>query len=354
MEKVVIVRLGGEIGIKSRPVRRDYEQRVLRAVKERLARGGVEFSEIWRAAGRIYIKSNEPERASELAAMVFGVSSASPGLMTGSSLEDIAAAARLLAAGIGKGSFAVRCRRSGTHPYTSQAAAARVGEAILEVRPDLRVDLDRPDSELNLEIRDDFAIFYSRYVKGPDGFPVGTQDPVVALVDWAFDSALAAWCLMKRGSPIVPAVPQSGEGLERGAIRNLASLSRWVPGGSIRAVAFPSPPDAGPVFHLAVACAYARSKGLPAVSSGLPFPDLRRLRAVLRGIGCQATIFLPLVALDGFTLGEWAKLMGRDLALEPRYPLEFSTDAPGEQEVSEALGSSYELTVSEDGSVSRP
>ncbi|MEJ5292708.1 MAG: THUMP domain-containing protein, partial [Candidatus Methanosuratincola sp.] len=340
---------GGEIGIKSKPVRRDYELRLLRHLKERLRE--VPYSEIWRIAGRIYLKTGEPVRASRLISKVFGVSSVSPGIMTTSGLEEIAEVAVSIAGKFVPGTFAVRCRRVGSHSYTSQEAAARVGEAILSARPDLRVDLGSPENELFIEIRDDSAILYTEAVRGPDGFPLGTQDPVVGIIDGAFESAVASWCLMKRGSPVLAAVfgPDGAVGEQtRG---NLAILSEWSAGVQLRAVVFPCE-EAPPLLKLMLASRYCRKKGLAAVASGMPVPRLDIL-SELQGKIKDSTLLFPLIALESKILEDWAGLMGIDPESAAKYPkkLDFG-DEPEPSYVEEILKKAYEAPVRVDGSIS--
>lgn len=350
MEGVVVVRVGGEIGIKSKPVRRDYEQRLLKCLKERLSEKRVSYSEIWRIAGRIYIKTEEPVVASRLASKVFGVSSASPGHMATSRLDDIAEAAVMIAKKFDSGSFAVRCRRIGSHPYTSQEAAARVGEAILTARPDLRVDLDFPNNELFIEIRDDSAVLYTGAVRGPDGFPLGTQDAVLGIIDETFESVAASWCLMKRGSPVMAAVFGLDGIVSEQTEKNLAVLAEWSTGAPLRAVAFPCEAPT-PLMQFTLASHYCRTKGLAAVASGMPVPSLGSLSELFRKIEHSAVLF-PLAALEKQVIEDWAGLMGIDTKSKSRYPE--NIDFVGEPEpsaVDAILKKAFEASVREDGSI---
>jgi len=66
------------------------------------------------------------------------------------------------------------------------------------------VDLDDPDMTFRVECRPKRAFVYLDERSGPGGLPLGTQQPVVALVSGGIDSPVAAWELMKRGCPVVP------------------------------------------------------------------------------------------------------------------------------------------------------
>jgi thiamine biosynthesis protein ThiI len=97
--------------------------------------------------------------------------------------------------------FAVRTRRVGTHPYTSQSLAEELGSAILSLDKDLSVDLDAPDVEIFVEVRHDKAYIFKDSVKGPGGLPLGSQGLVLAFMENRNDIA-AAWLMMKRGCKV--------------------------------------------------------------------------------------------------------------------------------------------------------
>ncbi|KYH41695.1 MAG: tRNA sulfurtransferase, partial [Candidatus Bathyarchaeota archaeon B26-1] len=53
----VIIRYGGEIGIKGGWTRRAYETRLRRNIKEALRRNLIEYDELKRRPGRLYLKA---------------------------------------------------------------------------------------------------------------------------------------------------------------------------------------------------------------------------------------------------------------------------------------------------------
>jgi thiamine biosynthesis protein ThiI len=73
------------------------------------------------------------------------------------------------------------------------------------------VDLDDPDTEFFVDCRADDALVFLEKRAGPGGLPLGTQDPVVALMSGGIDSPVAAWELMKRGAPVVPLYVDLGD-----------------------------------------------------------------------------------------------------------------------------------------------
>jgi thiamine biosynthesis protein ThiI len=205
----VIVRLGGEIGIKSAWTRRAYEKRLIRNIKATLKHHDIPYEAVVRQQGRIYIKTSQAQKAALKLTKVFGISSLSPASQTTSRLEDITTRAILLAKQKleRRSSFAVRCKRVGTHPYTSRDLCKHIGQKILEAFPELqpKVDLASPDITIGIEIRENIAYIYTQTLSAPDGLPVGTQPKVIALMEPDLNSPVACWLTMKRGCPIVPA-----------------------------------------------------------------------------------------------------------------------------------------------------
>jgi len=204
----VIVRFGGEIGIKSEWTRRTYESLLLRNIKNALKHFDTAFNEIASIRGRIYIRTRDPENVAVALTRVLGISSASPAKQTGSSMEEITrTAAELAEATIrSRGTFAVRCRRIGKHDYSSMDICKQVGQEILNKLDSrkIRVDLTSPRHTISIEIRDEKAYVFTKTLQCPGGFPVGSQDKVVCLLSGGIDSPVACWLAMKRGCTILP------------------------------------------------------------------------------------------------------------------------------------------------------
>ena len=201
----VVVRFGGEIGIKADWTRRLYERRLITNIKAVLKEHVISYSAFVRKFGRLYIKTKQAEETAEKLTRVFGISSLSPALETTSDLNDILnVSTRFAASRFKKGkSFAVRCHRIGTHPYTSQEVCRQVGGIILTQLPQLKlkVDLTHPEQVLNVEVREDKAYVFTDIFKAAGGLPLGTQPKLVCLLKGDISSAAACWMTMKRGCP---------------------------------------------------------------------------------------------------------------------------------------------------------
>lgn len=234
----VIIRYGGEIGIKANWTRRAYERRLVANIKKSLKHQGVPYDGIVRKYGRVFLKTPSTAEAVSTLSSIFGVSSVSPALETTSELGDIVANSLVLAgSGLKRGDrFAVRCRRTGDHPYSSVDVCREVGRRILDGFPelDLKVDLKSPDFELGVEVRDDRAFLFTDVVKGVGGLPLGTQPRAVCLLSGGLDSPVACWLVMKRGCPVVPVYfdnsPFTDERTTQRALDTAKVLFSWAVG----------------------------------------------------------------------------------------------------------------------------
>jgi thiamine biosynthesis protein ThiI len=197
----ILVRYG-EIGIKSRSVRSHFERILVERIEESLVARGVE-GEVVRDFGRIFVRASDDERALDALRHTFGIVSASPARECAATPQAVAELALDVArAHLEKGqSFALRVKRSGVHTFTSldvaKEAAARILDELKDRAP--RVDLDEPDLEVRVEVREGGAFVFTRTERGPGGLPLGSQGRVAVLVDDA-RAAHAAWLMAKRGS----------------------------------------------------------------------------------------------------------------------------------------------------------
>jgi tRNA uracil 4-sulfurtransferase len=204
----IIVRLSGEIGVKSEWTRRTYERQLINNMKHTLKLHNLKPEAIVRARGRIYIHTKVAQQTAEALTKVFGISGVSAATQTTSAMEDITRTTLETAATAipEKATFAVRCHRVGTHPYSSQDVCRSLGEQILDAQANrgIRVNLTNPDVTVTVEVRDQEAYVYADALHGAGGFPLGTQARTVCLLSGGIDSPVACYLTMKRGSPQIP------------------------------------------------------------------------------------------------------------------------------------------------------
>jgi len=97
-------------------------------------------------------------------------------------------------------SFRAEARRSDKRfPLGSPAIAAEVGGALLDVRPDLKVDLKNPAVTVRIEVRDKAAYIHAGQESGAGGIPIGCAGRGLLLLSGGIDSPVAGYMMMKRG-----------------------------------------------------------------------------------------------------------------------------------------------------------
>ncbi len=195
----------GEIGLKSESVRRRFEQQLIRDIRTRHALAGRQCV-ITQMRGRLFVDSDDWRKSCELLSRTFGVVSFSPAAPVPSDLESLRRSVVEYAEPLMfKGAtFAIRPRRYGNHPYTSQDLAQELGESVRTAHGFLgvKVDLDEPDVEISVEVREKSAYMFSSSMAGPGGMPLGTQGRV--LCDLPSETGIAsAWLMMKRGCSVL-------------------------------------------------------------------------------------------------------------------------------------------------------
>ena len=75
----------------------------------------------------------------------------------------------------------------------------KIGEFLLEEFKNLKVELNKPEIVVNIEVRDDYVYIYSLKHDGAKGFPVGSNGEAMLLLSGGIDSPVAGWMMNKRG-----------------------------------------------------------------------------------------------------------------------------------------------------------
>jgi len=230
MVALLLVRYG-ELALKSPPVRREFESALRRNLLDQFVREGAP-GRVRSDRGHLYVETEDAALGVRLVRRVFGVTSVSPVEEVAS--EPAAIRTRLLEIADGKlrpgARFAVRARRTGQHPFTSQQLAGDLGAAVLERFADrgLHVDLDQPEVELSVEVRGPRTYLSFERFEGPGGLPLGVAGRLVALVDGP-RGALGAFLMMKRGCRVGWVVLPNGEPFVRETLTRFDPHARVVP-----------------------------------------------------------------------------------------------------------------------------
>lgn len=224
---LILIRYG-ELALKSQKVKRRFIESLINGISDQMERYGITWL-IRKEQGRIFLHLEDDllERAILLLQHIPGITSISPvhEFEITQGLETIAGTtAEFSRSHLHSGmKFAVRARRAGSHPYTSQDAAARAGEAILDSIPGLKVDLRNPDLAIHLEIRGRSGFLFTERFQGMGGLPPDSQGKVLLLLS-GDNSAAAGYLLMKRGCSILPVHFTDGVKNVEGIFRKLEGL----------------------------------------------------------------------------------------------------------------------------------
>ena len=173
---------------------------------------------------------------------VFGLENFSPAILLPVDMDVIRKTAVDLAPEVfrqcGKAlpSFRVRARRSNKRFFLTSkeieidlvtAIAGKLGENAF------KIDLKNADITLGCEIRDEFSALYFDTYSSAGGLPVGSNPRVLTLLSGGIDSPVAAWQIMKRGSPTdfitfhsSPYTPPETVDKVRGLVQVLNSFQR--------------------------------------------------------------------------------------------------------------------------------
>lgn len=182
--------------MKGRRTRLKFQRTLLRNIHDACVSHGLdcEIRTLW---SRIFVTCENGSPVDALS-RVFGISSYSPiDAFVAADLETIVeTGVRLYADRVRGRTYAVRARRSGTHPFRSMDVMQQLGAAL---NAEATVDLTEPDIEVFVEIRDDEAYLFADRLPGAGGLPLGAESRAVALLSGGFDSPVAAWMLLRRG-----------------------------------------------------------------------------------------------------------------------------------------------------------
>ncbi|KGE18139.1 thiamine biosynthesis protein ThiI [Paenibacillus wynnii] len=192
----------GEFMLKGKN-RARFEKRILRHVKEMLI--PYPKVQLTKDFGRIYVELNGEPAKELLGALinVFGIASISPVKVAKSELENIlevsARFLKVIAPAPGT-TFKVNARRVWKDfPHGSLEMNKLVSTPLLQGYPGLIVDMNTPQLELRVEIRQAQTYIFCENISAVGGFPLGTNGKAMLLLSGGIDSPVAGWSSMRRG-----------------------------------------------------------------------------------------------------------------------------------------------------------
>lgn len=175
---------------------------------------------------------------------VFGIQNFSPSIRVEKDVEVIKAMAQEMMREVytGKETFKINAKRS-DHEFiqTSGELNLTLGDAIIDIFPEIKVQMKQPDITLRVEIRRDGAYLSHTTIQGAGGLPVGTGGKGMLMLSGGIDSPVAGYFAMKRGVEIeavhFASPPYTSEQALQKAKDLTAKLAPYV--GSIRFIEVP-------------------------------------------------------------------------------------------------------------------
>jgi thiamine biosynthesis protein ThiI len=329
METSILVRLG-ELFLKGRN-RSEFESLLSRNIQSLLVDEGISLDRIVKGRGRFLLRN--VSRVPDLS-RVFGIVSYSTVNEIPPDLDEIKAHLGTLGKEFETAqSFCVRVRRSDKRfPMSSPEIERVLGSHLCETFGK-EVDLETPDLTVGVEISERSAFVYTQMIPGFGGLPLGSQGSLVALLSTGIDSPVAAFHMMKRGSPLV-LLHFLNVGEDEGAIRRVhEKLEEYSVGVPLRLVLLRREEsishrlesllvDRSLGRYACLACKHlmmreaerlAREVGALGIVTGealgqVASQTLENLSAIRSGIGLP--VYSPLIGADKDETVGWARRIG--------------------------------------------
>jgi thiamine biosynthesis protein ThiI len=215
-EPVILV-ASAEFTLKSSPVRRTLEQRLIDDLKFALSRAGFSGFRIEKHAARLVVcgltGTTEAKVGARSCSGVFGVAYAAPATLLSASEEAVLQSIVQLANEKleSSQSFAIRAHRSEPGSLSRRDIELKGGSLVLHALKgkSVTVDLKHPDVTFHVDLVGEDAYVYCEKLQGPGGLPLSAQWKMLAVLDSGPLTVLAAYSMMRRGCLVELFIPLS-------------------------------------------------------------------------------------------------------------------------------------------------
>jgi len=212
-EPVVLVS-SAEFALKSSPVRRTLEQRLIDDLKFAMRKSNFRNVTAEKSAGRIVLQGvMDSKVAAHICARVFGVAHAVPAMRVDCSRDRIVREIVQLAKESlsDDQSFGIRCHRSSPSAISPHEVEVLGGSAVLKEvgKRNIEVNLRKPDLWISVDLSGESAYVYSSKISGPGGLPLSSQWKMVCILDADVLSVFASYVMMRRGCLVQLLIPSS-------------------------------------------------------------------------------------------------------------------------------------------------
>ncbi|MCB0366667.1 MAG: tRNA 4-thiouridine(8) synthase ThiI [Bdellovibrionaceae bacterium] len=194
---IILIRYSSEVVIKGRPAKARFATRVRRHIRK-LARLNQLECELIKGFNCLVLKSPQAEEFIPLLKRVFGIGLFCPVVGTcGADLDEILKVGlEIFRERIQGKTYAVRAKKVGTSSVPRRQVEIQLGSVL---NPFGTVNLTEPEVTVHVDVNNDEVLFYCQRIRGAGGLPCGSQGSALALMSGGFDSAVAAWRIMRRG-----------------------------------------------------------------------------------------------------------------------------------------------------------
>ena len=191
-----LLRLSSDLTTKADKTRRRFLRILIANLRDALQAEGLTAS-VEPGWVRVLVTCDDA-RAADVARRVFGVHSVSPveEIAPGSLEELVDRAAAFFEPHMRGKTFAVRARKATPVAYRSHDIEVELGA---KLAPHGKVQLVNPEVTCSVEVRDKHTYLFHDSYAAWRGLPGGAEGRAVALVSGGFDSAVAAWMMLRRG-----------------------------------------------------------------------------------------------------------------------------------------------------------
>lgn len=151
--------------------------------------------------GRMFIETEEFDKVVSKITKVFGIHEINIGYeLNDTNIDNISASLLDLLKNKEFNTFKCVTKRSDKkYPLNSMEVSRYLGGVILKNIKNVKVDVNNPELEINIEIRFNKVYIYFEKIKGIGGYPVGTLGKGILMLSGGIDSPVAGYLAMKRG-----------------------------------------------------------------------------------------------------------------------------------------------------------
>ena len=199
----ILVHYAGEVGIKGKN-RPFFEKKLLDNIRSSIRKIG--YKKLKKTYRQIIIEPNNESDIEKLTIKLKNIPGISYFCISEScdlNIEEIKENALKICKKLNPKTFCISTRRSNKNfNLNSQQINEIVGKYLID-KLNLKVDLEKQDIVIFIEILQDKIYLYTKKIQGLSGLPVGVTGKLMALISGGIDSPVAAFKMMTRGCSMV-------------------------------------------------------------------------------------------------------------------------------------------------------